>query len=204
MKITIQVDQIHYEDIAIRAISLLERVELPRESAAGKILAAVTQLPEQVICSIFDAIPMEQKHEIVAALAAENKEKLLGMLDQFSQNQGLGVSVSDLSVDQNLTVTALVDRIDYACIFDKFLPLVREKLLSLGVIGKLMFVVVKKASAAQLCELMDRFNVDKDAIAVSLVNQNRNMLTEALEAAAQKQGIRVRIRDLALSREDAE
>ena len=54
--------------------------------------------------------------------------------------------------------------------------------------------VIQRASAEQLCGLLDQFVGDnKDAFLASLFNQNQKMLIAVIEAAAEKQNVRLRI-----------
>lgn len=193
MELILKIHSLNYRDVARKVLPLVKNALGEPQSAAAKTAAVITQLPEDLICSILDAIPQEQKNEILAGFAGENAGRILELANRLSETNGIGVTLSSVTVSNELEVTAVVERIDYPTVFERFLPTVREKLLSLGAVGKMMCFVIHKASAQQLCDLMDRFHVDKDATAVSLLNQNAHTLATLIREQAEAQGIRLKI-----------
>ena len=102
-------------------------------------------------------------------------------------------------MDQNLTIAAEVYEIDYISILDRFLPEIRSKLLSMGRLVVMFRPMIQNASAAQIVGLLDRFVGDnKEVFLASLVNQNQKKLISAIEDAADKQNIRLKISAIVL------
>lgn len=198
MKLTIKMEEIDYGDAAIKAIPMLEQTVKMRSGAVEKTVAAIAMLPENMIRDIFDAIPPKQKNEILAAFAMEQKERILHALNDLLHRQKLGLTLADCSVDPDLTVMAEVSQIDYLCITERFLPLIREKLLGMGGMAAMLRPVISRASAEQVYELVERFvGSGKDAFVASLINQNQRILISAMEDAAEKQGVRMKIHAVA-------
>ena len=97
-------------------------------------------------------------------------------------------------MNQELALSAQVSSIDYLCVVDRFLPMVREKLLSMGKITALLRPVIQNASAGRICSLLDRIlGTRKNLFLVSLVNNHQQELIRAIEDSARKQNIRLKI-----------
>ena len=199
MKLTIKLDEINYGDAAVRAIPLLRHSAGNIDGSVGRMAVAITNLPENLIRDIFDAIPAYEKNEILASFAVEYKDRILNTLNDFSRHYKLGLQLNDFTVDQNLTIAAELYEIDYISILDRFLPEIRSKLLSMGRLVVMFRPMIQNASAAQIVGLLDRFVGDnKEVFLASLVNQNQKKLISAIEDAADKQNIRLKISAIVL------
>ena len=199
MKLTIKLDEINYGDAAVRAIPLLRHSAGNIDGSVGRMAVAITNLPENLIRDIFDAIHAYEKNEILASFAVEYKDRILNTLNDFSRHYKLGLQLNDFTVDQNLTIAAEVYEIDYISILDRFLPEIRSKLLSMGRLVVMFRPMIQNASAAQIVGLLDRFVGDnKEVFLASLVNQNQKKLISAIEDAADKQNIRLKISAIVL------
>lgn len=194
MKLSVRIGEINYGDVAVKAMPMLGSAAQNYAGAVGKTIEVISQLPEELIHSLFDAIPTEQKDEIVTAFVMEYEEKILGAINKMSEEYMLGVTLSDFSVDKDLELAAAIDRIDYPCIVDRFLPMVKEKLLSMGNMIALLRPVIEKASADQICGLLDRFvGSKKDELLATLINQNQQTLISVIEDAAGKQNVQLKL-----------
>lgn len=197
MEIILKIQQLNYGDAAVRVLPLLGKTAAGRADAVGKTIAAISELPERLIYDIFDAIPAEQKNEIIACFVEEHRGSLLHAINKFSEQHRLGVSVADVAVNRELEIRAVVDRIDYKCIVERFLPKIREKMLNMGVVAAFLRPVIQSANADQICGLLERMLGDtKDAFLVSLLNQNQLVLIDLVEKSAEKQKIRMTIASL--------
>lgn len=194
MKMTMKLDSIDYGDVAVKVLPALQRSAGSMHGAAAKTIAAIAMLPENLIRDIFGAIPTEQKNGIIAAYVTEYKDGILRLINKLSDDHKIGVTLADCLMDPKLTITAEVGRIDYICVAERFLPVIKEKLLGMGGFVAMLRPVIQRASAEQLCGLLDQFVGDnKDAFLASLFNQNQKMLIAVIEAAAEKQNVRLRI-----------
>lgn len=200
MKLTIKLDELNYGDVAVRAMPLLTQSIDAFQGAVGMLVAAASvYLPEELIRNVFDAIPEERKNEIIAEFAAEHKDRILRTVNELSKKHKIGVNLNDLTIDPNLTVVAQIGKIDYVCIADRFLPIIKEKLLNKGGLVVMFRPMIQNASAEQIVGLLDRFVGDNtDAFLASLVNQSPRTLISAIEDAADKQNIRLKISAIVL------
>lgn len=194
MKIIVKIKEINYGDVAVKAMPFLKKAAQSQNNAVGKTIAAVSQLPDDLIYNIFDVIPMEQKNDIVAAFAMENKEKILAAVNKMSKDYKIGVMLSNYALNQELELAAVVSEIDYQAIAERFLPEIREKLLSMGGMVGFLKPVIEKASAEQVCGLLDKIlGKNKDAVIASLINMNQQKLISLIEETAAKQNIRLKV-----------
>ena len=199
MKLTIKLDEINYGDVAVKAMPLLRHSAGNIHGTVGRMAAAITNLPENLIRDIFDAIPAYEKNEILADFAVEYKSRILSTLNNLSGHYKLGLQLKDFTVDQNLTIRAEVGEIDYISIVDRFLPEIRSKLLSMGGLVVMFRPMIQSASAEQIVGLLERFVGDnKEVFLVSLVNQNQKKLISAIEDAVDKQNIHLKISTIVL------
>ena len=197
MKLTIKLDEINYGDVAVRAMPLLRHSAGNIHGSVGRMVAAITNLPENLIRDVFNAIPAYEKNTILADFAVEYKSRILKTLNNLSGQYKLGLQLKDFTVDQNLTIAAEVGEIDYISIVDRFLPVIRDKLLGMGGLVAMFRPMIQNASAEQIVGLLDRFVGDnKEAFLASLINQNQQNLISAIEDAAPKQNIRLKINSI--------
>ena len=194
MKMTMKLDHIDYGDVAVRVLPALQQSAGSMHGAAEKTIAAIAMLPENLIRDIFSAIPTEQKNGIIAAYVTEYKDGILRLINKLSDDHKIGVTLVDCRMEPDLTITAVVGRIDYLCVAERFLPVIKEKLLGMGGFAAMLRPVIRIASAEQLCGLLNRFVGDKkDAFLTSLINQNQERLISVNEEAATKQDVRLQI-----------
>ena len=140
---------------------------------------------------------MERKNEIVAAFAMENKEKILAAVNKMSKDYKIGVTLSNYAMNQNLELSAIVGEIDYQTIAERFLPEIREKLLNMGGMVSLLKPVIEKASAEQICGLLDKIlGTKKEALIASLINKNQQKLISLMEDTVRKQNIDMKINSI--------
>ena len=201
MKLTIKLDEINYGDVAVRLMPALGKREMVFSIGVGKLLNAIAALPENLIRDIFDAIPAEQKNEIVSFFVVENKSKILWTIDEMLYKNRIAIKLVDYTMDQDLTLTAEIGDINYDRIVERFLPLIREKLMIRATMNPMMIMllpVIQNASANQIVRLMNQVVGNKDDFLASLVNQNQKNLIAAVEDAAQKQNIRLKINSIIL------
>lgn len=199
MQITIKIEEINYGDVAVRVLPLLHGKAAKMGGAFGKTVYAMSNLPDSLVREMMDAISMREKNEILAAYATEYSDKVLQMLNGLSQNNGIGVMLSDCSMDADLVIRAEVAYIDYPVIVERFLGVIRERLMSMGGAALLLRPMIQGASAVQICNLMDRIlGSRKEVFLCSLLNQNQQTLISAIEDAVRQQNIRLEIGSVAV------
>ena len=199
MKLTIKLDAINHGDVAVKLMPLLAQSAGNFHGAVGKTVAAIANLPDSLVRDIFDAIPEDEKNGIIAAYAMEYSNKILAKMNDFSMYHNLGLKLAECSIDQDMNIVAEVSKIDYIAIVDRFLPVIRDKLLGMGGLVAMFRPMIHNASAEQIVGLLDRFvGENKEAFLASLINQNQHNLITAIEDAAQKQNIHVKINSVIL------
>ena len=140
---------------------------------------------------------MERKNEIVAAFAMENKEKILAVVNKMSKDYKIGVTLSNYAMTQELELAANVSESDYRTSAERFLPEIREKLLNMGGVVGFLKPVIEKASAEQICGLLDKIlGNKKEALIASLINMNQQKLISLVEDTARKQNIDLKINSI--------
>lgn len=127
MKIAMKIQDICYEDVAVLALPSLEH-RLPRnDTALSKLLRAIARLPVDVVHSLFDAIPQQEKNDMVSLLVLENKDRLQYYAENLLHAEGVRIRVLDLQVTKELQVMWELSEVNYAALTRKFPPLIQGK-----------------------------------------------------------------------------
>ena len=193
MKLWIKLEDIDYGDAAVKLLPLLTDAPGP----LGSQIAPLAGLSEAEIRSALARIPEEEKGQMLAGLATQCKDILLSTVNRKLSSRKVGVTLTDLAVEPDLTVMARLGQLDYPYLVNRFLPAIRKKLLNMGGPAVLLRPVIEKASAEQICGLLDRLaGNNKDAFLVSLINQNGGKLISALEKTAKKEQLTIRIQSV--------
>ena len=194
MKITMKIQDIHYGDVAVQALPILEEKLPAEDTAMNKLLRAITHFPEDVVYSLFDAISQQEKNEIVSLLVRENEEKILTYVAHLLQEQGLGMIVRELRVTPDLQVTMEIPEVDYAALVQKILPLIQDKLVEnhdnmVNILGKI---------PAGCPNIILGFlpQKAKDDIAAYLINKGQDQILRFAMQAAANRNIRLELADL--------
>lgn len=199
MKLTVKVSEINYSDVAVRLLPMLHQATEGRETTKNKLIAAVSQLPEAALRAVFDAIPEETKRDLLASGVAEYQEKLLNALNHLLEANRIGLHLAELMVNQALEVSAVVDRLDEVSLAELLLPMLKEKLLSMGGMVKLMHPLIRSATAEQMVGLLDRIlGEKKEAFLVNLINQHSQTLGMLAENAAQNERVHLKLAAIVL------
>lgn len=204
MKLTAKISELNYGDAAVAAMPILGKTAR-NDTAVGKILTAITQLPQEMIRQVFDSIPQVDKNEIIAMLASENQERLVRFCRHMLNNNGFDMTLQEISISKDLEITIWIDEINYHSLVKKFLPMVKEKMadyvLGHGWVGKRMAPKIMNGSADLVCEIFDKFPQDaKNRIVENIFNQNQKKLMAFFENTAQKSGIELKLESLRMER----
>lgn len=196
MKITMKIQDIHYGDVAVQALPILEEKLPVEDTAMNKLLRAITRFPEDVVYSLFDAIPQQEKDEIVSLLVQENKEKILAYATQFLQEQRIGLTIQNLAVASDLAVELDILDIDYGSLVQKLLPLIQDKLAEnhdnmANILGK-----IPAGSPNIILGFLPQ--KAKDDIAAYLINKGQDQILRFAMQAAADRNIRLELAGLAV------
>lgn len=194
MKITMKIQDIHYGDVAVQALPLLVEKRPTEDTAMNKLLRAIAHLPEDVVYSLFDAIPQQEKNEIVSLLVQENKEKILAYATQFLQEQRIGLTIQNLAVASDLALELDILDIDYGSLVQKLLPLIQDKLAEEhdnmeNILGK-----IPAGSSNILLGFLPQ--KAKNDIAAYLINKGQDQILRFAMQAAANRNIRLELADL--------
>ena len=129
MKLRIQIKEIDFCDVILKAMPVLQKQALHDGSAISKILSVATQLPHEVIRTMLEAVSQEDKCEIVALLVGENKEQLHRALSQLLKKNEIDVSLDEVNLSNDLVLSVGISNLNYAALAAKYLPLVRDGLI---------------------------------------------------------------------------
>lgn len=193
MKIKTNITEIHYGDVAVKALPLLS-ARMPQESAIAHILAALAQLSEQTIHQIIDEIPEQDKNQIVSLLCRENQNRILTVCNQFLKRKGAFLVLTDIQVDEQLDICVEVGEIDYTGLIRTFLPMARERLASSSDAAAALLQKLPLNNADVFLRLIPQ--ASKDAMAAYLLNANQEKLCALAERAAGEYGVCLSIENL--------
>lgn len=193
MKIKTNITEIHYGDVAVKALPLLS-ARMPQESAIAHILAALAHLSEQTIYQIFEEIPEQNKNQIVSLLCRENQNRILTVCNQFLKRKGAFLVLTDIQVDEQLDICVEVGEIDYTGLIRTFLPMARERLASSSDAAAALLQKLPLNNADVFLRLIPQ--ASKDAMAAYLLNANQEKLCALAERAAGEYGVCLSIENL--------
>ncbi len=197
MKLYIKIDEINYADIALMAQGMLGKSFSNRTDAIAMAVYAASGLSEGLIRDLFAEISDKRMSTILAAFAKEYKCKILSAGNELLVKNHLGVKIDDFNVTPELEVSVNVAEIDYSSIVERFLPMIKEKLMGMGGAVVLLRPMIRNASADQICGLLDTLlGNNKEEFIAALVNQYSDKLVSAIEDAAAKKNIRLKIDEL--------
>ena len=197
MEIKIQIKEINFGDVIMKAMPLLQEKAPKDDSAISKIIATVTRLPSDVICTMLNAVSQEDKCEIVALLVRDNKEKIMNLLSQLLKQNDIDVSLDGMSVNEKLELRVTVSNLNYATLAAKYLPLVRNGLIIDENPALAMLTALLKLPGILLYGALEKIPQDKKDEAVAyLVNKNKDRIIAKIEDVLIKQDMHIRLDDL--------
>lgn len=193
MRVNVRIKEIDYCDVILKAMPALKSKAPDDGSAMAKIISVVTQLPDDVIRTMVDAISQEDKNEIVVCLVRENREKLKQVLSQILKQNGIELSLRELSISNKMELGIGIINLNYGALAERYLPMVHRYNVTD------VYTTTMLASLAALSGMLLRKAVDKipqqkkDKIVADLVNKNSKAIMTKIEKIALKQGIRIQL-----------
>ena len=197
MNLSIQIKEIDFFDVIRKAKPVLQEKAPNDGSATAKIIDVVTKLPEDVIHTMLNAVPYQDKCEIVALLLRENKEKIQAALSQQLKKYEIYVSLDSLVIRDNLELSVAVSNLDYAALASKYLPLVRDGLIVQENPITAMLAALLKLPGMLLVGAISKIpQTKKDEAVAYLINKNSGAIIEKIEGLLQKQDIHIKFENL--------
>lgn len=193
MRILIQINSIDYGDVAVKALPMLQNKAGDSDSAMSKIMAAVANLPPDLVHQLLDAIPQEDKNEIISKLICENHERIITAVNSLTQKNFYS-AVDGIVLNKELLLGLSISKIDYSALAEKYLPVIAD-----SISGQRHPIVSVIAGLLKLPPKMYSFLINKlkqetkDEAVAFLINTNQQKLITLAENAAQKQGIHLKI-----------
>ena len=197
MKLRIQIKEIDFCDVILKAMPVLQEKASNDGGAISKIVSVVTQLPHEVIRTMLEAVSQEDKCEIVALLVCDNKEKLHQALSQLLKKNEIDVSLDEVSLSNDLALNIEVSNLNYAALAAKYLPLIRDGLIIGENPAMEMLHAVLKLPGMLLYGALAKIPQNKKDEAVAyLINKNKDRIIAKLEEMMVNQDIHIRLGDL--------
>ena len=197
MKLSIKIKEIDFYDVIRKAMPVLQEKTPKDGSAIAKIIAVVTQLPEAVIHTMLNAVPYEDKYEIVALLVRENQEKIQAALSQLLKKNEIDVSLDSMVIRDDLELSVVVSNLNYAALASKYLPLVRDGLIVQENPITAMLAALLKLPGMLLVGAISKIPQNKKDEAVAyLINKNSSAIIGKIEDLLQKQDIHIKFENL--------
>lgn len=194
MELSFRIEEINYGDVVVAAKPFLLKTFENRTDAVAMAATTAAGLSPKLIRVMMAEITDEKINQLIVAFAAEYKPQILRAVNKLSEKKKLGVQLEDFEVSPGLDVWAKAASIDYPSLVGRFLPVVKEKLLSMGGPAALLRPVIQNASASQICGLMDKLlGSRKETFIVNLINQNAEKLVATVEKTAAQKKVRLKI-----------
>ena len=184
MKLRMKIENLSYGDLLIRLIPLV-RDRITGYSAGSRCLRAAANLPENLIYELAGAVPDTEKNGILAELVREHKETILAHINRSLDRHRLGFRLSQISLDTNLNLLALVDSIDPVVLVERLLPKLKQ---AGGLTGSVLATVPKPLWAGFLSRIPDL-----EQLLAGILNQAEPTILGLLNDSLSKQNIRGRI-----------
>lgn len=197
MKLRIQIKEIDFYDVVLKAMPVLQEKAAHNGSAISKIISVVTQLPHEVIRTMLEAVSQEDKCEIVALLVGENKEKLHQALSQLLKKNEIDVFLDEVNLNNDLVLSVGISNLNYAALAAKYLPFVRDGLIIGENPAMEMLHAVLKLPGMLLYGALAKIPQEKKDEAVAyLINKNKDRIIAKLEDMIANQDIHIQLDDL--------
>ena len=194
MELRFKIEEINYGDVVLAAKPYLLKTFANRTDAVAMAATTAAGLSPKLIRVMMAEITDERMSELISVFTTEYKEKIISMVNDLSAKQKLGVKIGDFEVTPDLEIWAKTAQVDYPSVVERFLPLVKEKLLNMGGPVALVKPMIQNASAAQICGLMDKLlGSKKEAFNINLINQNGEKLVSVVEKKAAQKKVRLKV-----------
>ncbi len=99
MEIKLKVENIDYGELAVKLLPLVNDKLKESNNAVVKLLSGVAKMPPSIIKTTINALPQENKDEVVAFLINKNKEKIKGAFIKFAHENGIAFDILDIEVE---------------------------------------------------------------------------------------------------------
>lgn len=199
MEVKVQIKEIEFFDVIMRAMPFLQAKAPDDGSAVSKIIYVVTQLPPDVICTTLNAVSRDDQYEIVSLLVRDNKEKLIKVLSQVLKQNGIDASLRELNLSDKMELRIKVNDLDYAALAVRYLPLVRNGFIMGENPALDVIMLLPKLTGVLLISALAKIPLKKKDEAVAyLVNKNKDKIIAKIEEVLVKQGIHACLGDLTI------
>lgn len=197
MKLRIQIKEIDFCDVILKAMPVLQEKAPNDGSAISKIISVAAQLPHEAIRAMLEAVSQEDKCEIVALLVRDNKEKLHQALSQLLKQNDIDASLDEVSLSNDLVISIGISNLNYAALATKYLPLIRDNLIVGENPAMEMLSAVLKLPGMLLYGALAKIPQSKKDEAVAyFINKNKDRIIAKLEEMMANQDIHIRLGDL--------
>ena len=197
MKVYIQVKEIDFYDVIMKAMPVLQEKAPDDGSAIAKIISVLTDLPADVIGIMLNAVSQSDKQEIAALLVRDYNEKVKQMTARMLEQNGIDVMLNEIDLSDKMELDITVSDLNYAALAEKYLPMVRNSFITGENPAMEMFAALLKLPGMLLYAALAKIPQNKKDEAIAyLINKNKDKIIAKLEDLFDKQNIHIRLADL--------
>jgi len=198
MIIKAKIGELNYGDICMLALRKLGSKAAGDENAVGRLMRAVSALPENCVRPVIETLGEEELNGILSMAVTERKSDILDLGEKLLSSKGVGIELADISLSRELEAELKLGRIDYDGIIALLLKKDEGTEASDRESGKLL-KMLKGAPGQSLGKLLSLMSAEKkDKLLVYLVNRNKNKIIGMANAKAAELGLRISVEALEL------
>lgn len=192
MKLHADIAQVRAVDIA----ALLPMLKTPPNTAAGKLVQALVQMPKDQLCNFLNAFSSEDLLDLLSIAAAEYEKKFLSALEKIAKNFGFPMKITGLSINKKGRICLQIGRIDYPAIVSNYHPSILTGMVSIipdYPLLRALFYALSLSLKAGLTVLARIPAKTLDTLAVGLINRNADKLLENLNSMLAEKNFSLRL-----------
>ena len=100
MKITLNINNIHYESIIDQLTPLLKVRAKADNNILLKTISGILSMPGDIPKKMLNALPQETKDELIVYLINSNKGKIAELLQNTLANKGFALQIDDIEIEK--------------------------------------------------------------------------------------------------------
>lgn len=195
MKLCMTIAQMNAADLAV----FLPMLKFPADTAADKLLKAVSNVPQNQLCGFLNAFSQETILDILSTAAADYESKLLPVLEKLAKNHGFPMEITGLSISKEGQICLQIGKIDYPAIVSNYHPLILNGEANIAAENPMLrnlFNMLSMSLKAGLTVLSRIPTKTLDTIMIGLVNRNADKLLGKIHNILEKKNFSLRLKNL--------
>lgn len=187
--------QVSATDLAV----LLPMLKFPADTSAGKLLQAVSNVPQNQLLGFLRAFSQEAILDILSTAAADHESKLLPELEKIAKSHGVPMEITGMSISKEGRICLQIGKIDYPTIVSNYHPLILKGEVSIvaeNLILRNLFNMLSLSLKAGLTVLSRIPIKTLDNLVEVVINRNADKLSEKLNDILAKKNFSLRLSNL--------